>query len=173
MNGMLHIRTKQNGQMFRKFTVFVVLLSLILSGCSTKSVDGMGRGDWTIPLFNEYAIEKVNSSQIVISLKDSPSYVGASIVISNYFVTSFQLHDPYICLRGIETQSEFISEDELRSRVLVYYLINTNDHKITGPFEVEKDYTDYCSSIPLSLHEYWLPANSKVAQQMVSDKSNS
>lgn len=158
LNGMLLTHIRQNGRILRKGIIAVMILSSILAGCSADWWVGDGRGDWTLDLCGGYSIDKINSREILVG-KENSSDSGRSIVISNYFVTAYQLHEPYICLEGIHTQKITISDEELKDRVLSYYLIDATDGEVIGPFESFDEYADCCNSHELEIKNEWLKVN--------------
>lgn len=155
LNGMLHTHIRQHGRMLLKAITTLVIISLLLSGCSANWWVGDGRGDWTIDLCAGYSISKINSREILFGYKKNPEDPGRTIIISNYFVTAYQMYDPYILLEGIQTERITISDEEQNRRVLSYYLIDTTDGKVSGPFETYDDFVDYCSSLALKIKDEW------------------
>ena len=155
LNGLLPTHIQPNGQMLLKVTIVTLAFILLLSGCSVDWWVGDGRGDWTLDLCAGYSIVKINSREILLGYKESPDAPGRSI-ISNYFITAYQVHDPYIFLEGIQTQKITISDDELRNRVLKYYLVDTTDGEVVGPFESYDGFVEHCSFLGLEIKEEWI-----------------
>lgn len=163
MTGIRPTRMRQNGRMFLNvFSVALVLL-LIFSACSADWWVGDGRGDWTLDLCAGYCISRINSREILIGYKENPNDAGASIVITNFFITAYQMHDPYICLEGIKTRSLSASDEELKNGPLCYYLIDTTNGDIIGPFDLEVSLADYCAAIKLDISDGW---------EQIDDKSS-
>ena len=79
------------------------MVSLLLCSCSLDWWLGDGRGDWTVDLFEGYAVSKINSREIILVHKDDPDATGGSIILPNFFVTAYQLHKPYVCIEGFFT----------------------------------------------------------------------
>ena len=156
MNGLLPTRIQLNGRMLLKVTVAALALTLFLSACSIDWWVGDGRGDWTLDLYEGYAISKINSKEILFIHKENPNDSGGSIILPNYFVIAYQLHEPYICLEGIHTQEISASEDELNDMVLSYYLIDTTNGEVIGPFESYDDFVERCSSLGLENEDEWI-----------------
>lgn len=149
MNGMQSTHIPHRGRMKNRMCAVVVLIiSIVLCACSG------GRGDYYIRLINGYSIDVVNSSQIFL-IHSSPNEVGNRIVLENYFVVSYQICESYILLEGIKTQDIHISNEELNNRVLSYYLINTDDDDVIGPFESYNALEEQCLSIGLEMENKW------------------
>ena len=155
MNGSQPIHTRQNGKMFLKIIATILVLSCILSGCSLEWWLGDGRGDWTMELFSGYSISRINGHQIVLGYKKSPEDVVYTTVIANYYVAAYQLHEPYICLEGIQTRSFSASDEELTTKDPSYYLINTVNGDIIGPFEYLSAFSDHCALVGVDITEEW------------------
>lgn len=160
LNGMRSTRTQQNGQILVKVIIVALVLASFLSGCSTDWCVGDGRGDWTLDLYKGYAISRINSNEILLIHKENPNDSGGSIVVQNYFVTAYQLHEPYICLEGICTKKIAASEDELNDQVLSYYIVDTSSGKVIGPFESYHDFEVCCTSLTLEIRNEWTKTNS-------------
>lgn len=155
LNGMLPIHMRHNGQMLIKVIIVVLIAVLLLSGCSRDWIAGDGRGDWTVELCAGYSIVKINSRQICLGYKESLDAPGSSIIISNYFVTAYGMSDSYIFLKGIQTKEHTISNDERHNPEFVYYLVNTTDDDVIGPFEAYDDFLKLCSSLGLEIETEW------------------
>ena len=134
----------------------MLALALFLSSCSADWLVGDGRGDWILDLCEGYAIAKINSKEIVLVHKENPNDSGGSFVLSCYYVISYQLYEPYICLKGIPTQGTAAAEDELKSGARSYYLVDTSNDDVFGPFESYIDFAEYCNSLGFSPEEVWL-----------------
>ena len=156
LNGLQPIRTQQNGQLIIKATIVIVVVALLLSACSADWWVGDGRGDWTLDLYSGYAISKINSKEILLIYKENPNNSGGSIILPNYFIMAYQLHEPYIFIAGIHTQGLSASEDELNNGMLSYYLIDASDGKVIGPLETHNDFADCCNSLGLDLKDEWI-----------------
>lgn len=159
LNGLLPTRIQLNGRMLLKVTIAALVLILFLSACSVDWWVGDGRGDWTLDLYEGYGISKINSNEILLVHKENPNDSGGSIILPNYFVIAYQLHEPYICLEGIHTQEISASEDELNDMVLSYYLVDTTNGEVIGPFESHDDFVERCSSLGLEIEDEWIKTN--------------
>lgn len=152
LNGLLPTNIQQAGWMvWLKVTITALVISLSLSACSLNWWVGDGRGDWTLNLDKGYAISRINSNEILLVHKENPNDCGGSIVLPNYYIISYQLHEQYICLEGIHTQNISISKNELNDMVLSYYLVDTTNDKVIGPFESYNDFVEYSSSLTLEI----------------------
>lgn len=161
MNGSPLTHIQQNGRMLLKMTLIAVILSVLFCGCSSYWLVGDGRGDWTLDLKEGYAISRINSREILLIHKENPDDAGGEIVISNYFITAYQLYEPYICLEGIKTQGMAASEDELNNMVLSYYIIDTTSAEVIGPFESQNGFIEHWSSLGINLEEEWIKTSKK------------
>ena len=150
MNGLQHTSIQPNGRQFLKLAL-ITLAMLFLCGCSPDWWVGDGRGDWTLDLREGYAISKINSHEILFVHKDNPNDTGGTIVIPNYFIVTYQIHKQFICLEGIRTQGPSVSEEELDEMQLSYYLVNTNDGKVEGPYEDYDSFVNYCISVGVEI----------------------
>lgn len=159
LNGLLPIRIQLNGRMLLKVTIAALVLILFLSACSVEWWVGDGRGDWTLDLIEGYGISKINSMEILLIHKENPNDSGGSIILPNYFVIAYQLHEPYIYLEGIHTQGISASEDELSNMVLSYYLVDTTNGEVIGPFESCDDFVERCCSLGLEIEDEWTKTN--------------
>ena len=156
LSGLLLTRIQQNGRMLLKMTIPTLVLLLFLSSCAADWWIGDGRGDWTLNLYEGYGISKINSNEILLVHKENPNDSGGAIVLPNYFVIAYQLHQPYIWLEGIHTQGISASEDELNDMVLSYYLVDTTNGELIGPFESYDDFIELCSSLGLEIENEWI-----------------
>ena len=137
----------------KRIVVLFSVVILVFALCSC------GATDWDFDLINGYSIYRINSHDV--KLKDEEG-----VVISNFFVTSFQIHEPYICIKGIETKEWYgATEEEIRARVTVCYLINTETDELTGPYENEEEFRVYCKETGITMDELWMPASYKVSEQ--------
>ncbi len=135
-------------------------VSVTLSGCRYLLIFA-GRGDYEIELFNGYYITRVNSRCIVLSYKDDPEASGSSAGLDRFFITGYQLYEPYIGLAGIDTHDVYITDEELDLRVTTYYLIDTVQGNVAGPFESIDAYTQYCATLNLDVREGWIQPKGK------------
>ena len=158
MTGSPCTRARPIGIATFRITFFTIVLAISLCACSNKWFVGEGRGDWTNPICNGYAIFRVNSKEIVFIFQDHPNDSGGSIILPNFFVEEYQVQEPYICLKGIHTRELTISEAELSATVFSYYFIDTLTGEVVGPFNRVSDLEDYCVSRSMELCEFWKPA---------------
>lgn len=156
MNGLQPTPIRQNGRMFLKLTAVALIVILFLSACSSDWWVGDGRGDWTLDLCKGYAICKINSREIVLVYREDPNFPGGEFALPNFFVVAYQMYEPYICLEGIRTQKLSASEDELNRMELSYFLVDTTNAEVAGPFETHDDFAEYCSSVGLEVKNEWI-----------------
>lgn len=169
MSGVRHIRILRSGRRLNNLIIIILAFTLFLSACSyngqlkselSEFFFGDGRGDWSFELCSGYSIIKTNTKRVTLGYKEDPDDLGWSHVISNnYFITSYQMYEPYIILEGIQHKDTFISEDELSNAILSYYFVDTNDGESVGPFESYDDLEEYCCSVGLGLGE-WIKIDS-------------
>ena len=154
---------KKLATMFKLILVILVLL-LVLTGCSLHWLVGDGRGDWREELSNGYAVIKVNSYEIVLGHQDRASSPGWSTVITNFYVTAYQQNTPYIFIEGFHTEDTSATSAELENHQAVFYLVDTETNEIVGPFESKDDFIAYCSAQALEVPTDWeMTANHKTS----------
>lgn len=150
MNGMLHTPSQLNGKLSHKAIIFILVILFTLVACSE------GRGDWTQELHSGYAISCVNSNEIVIVRKERSDQIGYSFVIDNFYVSAYWTNSHYIGLKGIQTKDIIATDEELNSGISCYYLVNTTDAKVLGPFESEEVLIEFCSEMNVELAWKWI-----------------
>ena len=111
--------------------VLIALLSTI--GCKSRYADHFPRGDWYYDLSANYRLNRVNSKMLIIEKKDG------SGVIDHFFVTGFSFYDEKIMVKGIHTEDIFVSNEELEQQILVFYVIDTSNDALLGPYATELD----------------------------------
>lgn len=154
-----HIR--QNGRKLTRAVIVILAFIFAFSGCIRNGFEGEGRGDWYLDLCNGYRIDRVNSGQIVVIYNIDQVNSGGSIVLKNFFVTAYQIHEPYICVEGIQTQNPIISEDELNCRTLSYYMIDSDSGNILGPFDTDKAFGDFDTFSNANITAGWIKIGSQ------------
>ncbi|MBE6967255.1 MAG: hypothetical protein E7444_02290 [Ruminococcaceae bacterium] len=148
--------------MIKLLSVALLLcICVSLSGCSLHSLVGDGRGDWTLELFGGYAIVKVNSYciNLVRLLEDG---AGSTYIIPNFFVQGFQTSEPYILLKGIRCEGEFATDIERNATDYSYYLFNTADGMLAGPYASFDELAHSCADHALLVQDTWLSPQSLV-----------
>ncbi len=159
-------RIRQNGKAFCRVLVTVLILLSVMCGCSADWLFGDGRGDWTVELCGGYTLTKVNGYEIVFGHKmDSPA-AGSSILLPNCFISAYQVQEPYIFLEGIPTKSWAASEEELQSKTRNYYLVNTDNGEISGPYESFDALSNDCGSLAIEIPEEWVQTSKRVAKMV-------
>ena len=136
--------------MFRKCYITLLILTFVLAGCSE------GRGDWRKELVAGYAISCINSKQIAIVHRENPDAVGSSFVIRNYYVTAYWCDDEFICVKGIPTDDAFVTDEELLGQYCLYYLIQTSNDTVFGPYSSELELFETCSMLGVSTKQEWI-----------------
>ena len=152
-----------------KSLVCTVLVAVILGGCAAKGGNWLKKllmtaalvatvernGDWKEELIANYYIFEVNTCEIYLVRKNVPDGNGYSAIIPNYYITAYWTNDRYIGAEGIETQDLCISEEELQERDLRYYLIDTTNGAVSGPFETIEDFESHCRALGVEVPDDW------------------
>ena len=154
---MQHILIQRNGRIYVRL-IFVVALIFIffLNSCSSYWFVGDGRGDWSTELLGGFYITKVNSYEILVTYKETPVDVSATIVVPKYFVDSYQVQGSYIILKGIKTEGTVASKKELNDMILSYYIICVENSEILGPFDTYDEFYDKCKTLELDITRDWV-----------------
>ena len=155
MNGMRHTHIQQIGHWYIKLGVIILICVLFFSSCSSYWLVGDGRGDWDYEIYEGYCIDKINSRQILLTHRNNPEDSGGTIIISKYFVTNYQLQEPYILVEGINTQSNSISDEELNNSVLTYYIVDTINGEVVGPLASYVELEEQCSVLSIDIDSEW------------------
>ena len=146
---------------FKPFIVILLVITICsacLSSCYPKGLLDYGRGDWTLILINGYQINRINGYTIVLDYKENLDDISSHTVLENYYVKSYQIYYEYIFLEGISTKEDRISDSELENNDLTYYVVNSLNHDISGPFKSLNELKIMCNNNSLKLQEEWIPA---------------
>lgn len=141
--------------------VALVFLMFFLNSCSSNWFVGDGRGDWSTELLGGFYITKVNSYEILVTYKETPTDVSATIVVPKYFVVSYQVQGSYIALKGIKTEGTVASKKELNDMILSYYIICVENSEILGPFDTYDEFYDKCKTLELDITCDWVKTRSR------------
>ncbi|MGI5896256.1 MAG: hypothetical protein ACOX6U_04790 [Oscillospiraceae bacterium] len=114
-------------------------LLLLLPSC----MFGPGTQDWKLPLSNQYEMWRINSEEIVIGRADGNG--GLETVIEPK-VTQYFTSGSYVAA----VQQDSGAETGQPS----YYLLNTADGALAGPFSSEQELIDYGRTLGLSPQEW-------------------
>lgn len=155
MSGLQYLRKRQSGKRFIKLTILMLIACTTFLGCAdpiTSILPGSGRNDWNIQLSDQYYIVKVNSRCKSIS-KATASPGVYKDVLRCFYVTKYCVSDPFIAFEGIPTKGNFASEEELASDNRQYYLLDTRDESLYGPYDTDTAMmeTELFQSIDMSL----------------------
>jgi hypothetical protein len=116
--------------------ILTIICLLLFCACSLlpdSCIGNLGRGDWTVNIYGEYELVRVNSRGITIGKRhDGQCW---SNPIPQFFITGFCVREPFILLEGIKTADTFLSDEEKDARILSYYALNTTDNSVIGPFD--------------------------------------
>lgn len=144
---------KQAGKMLS--SILLVVLLLISVGC--KGTEGS-----FYPMINGYAV--CRSSKLNVRLiynrnwEDETNEVwGGVFVIQDYYIKSFCYNEKYIAVSGIYAPNhEEVTEEELRTSPVIYYLINTLTHEKIGPFDSKENFDIMCESLETGAFCDWI-----------------
>ena len=152
---MRHIFMQRPGNGRLKLFMLVFVCNFLITGC------GSVRGDWEINLTKNYYITRTNSRSIYLTHKESETDIGSSFVIErNYFVQAFCYNDRFIGLKGIHTELTAATDVEIESNDTSYYLIDTSDSKVYGPYFSAEKFEYKCIEYDISpLGEWYYTAD--------------
>ena len=125
------------------FSLCICLL-MLLSGCDLKSLDWNPQGDWTYELCENYCIFRVNSSTIVLTVKEDD---GRHSIVVNEYLTRFCYNDRFIAVRRLAVPEYAMFEDIMKMdfEQAVYYLIDAQCDEILGPFADKEAFDVACA----------------------------
>lgn len=123
----------------QKRLIPIIALLLLFSSCAF----GPGAQDWKLPLSNRYEMWRINSEEIVIGHADGNG--GLEIVIESK-VTQYFTSGSYVAAVQQNGNEE--------TAQTFYYLLNTADGALAGPFSSEQELIDYGRTIGLSPQEW-------------------
>lgn len=140
--------------------VALALLACILCICSlcyacTSALiqkilpDNPGSRDWRYVLHNGYEIWHLNSSHIVL-VKDGWSEYTNTVVDTH--IVLFCYSDEYIGLQCTDPQT---NADAAEAADLEYFLVNTVETKLLGPF-AEAEYQEFCKAEGITGLSEWI-----------------
>ncbi|MBP3360211.1 MAG: DUF3997 domain-containing protein [Clostridia bacterium] len=115
-----------------------LLLVLLLTSCA-------GASDWSYKLPNDYEVWRINSKDIIVK------YVGDKAVETEIpsFVKEFSYDDRYVCTRNIES----IDENDIFSEE--YYILDTGEQKLYGPYETQEEFKLAIEEMKISLVKWY------------------
>ena len=112
----------------RKLMVCIALIQVLfcfLYGC------GPGPGDYSIPLCNNYSINRPNASQVQLcQQRENHNYV----VLPSCYVCEYAVIEEYIFLAVIETPDGSLTDRDTSDYPIVYYIVDSKTDEIIGPF---------------------------------------
>ncbi len=137
----------------------VLFISLILILCLTSCA---GVSDWSYKLPNNYEVWRVNSKDIVVK------YVGDEILDANIpsFVKEFSYDDRYVCTRNIE------SIDDNDIFLEKYYILDTLEQKLHGPFETQEEFKSAVDELEIILKKWYRTSPDPNTMDDKTQKSN-
>lgn len=81
-----------------------------------------------------------------------------SIDPHNYVVAFFR-YDNYIALKTIPTEGPSATDEELRSAVRTFYIVNTSDNSTFGPYTNEDNFSSQCSAFGIAAADWFYTKN--------------
>ena len=164
MIGVLHIQKntihRKNGvfHIVQKFILFVVCCSLCLlsMGCDF----GNPTGDWEYEdLPNGYGVWRINSKCISLQYHIEELSKGSrhSSTIIPAYVSAVCNNDRYIAVRW--TNPEEIDFNDVSGHdfsTAKYYVVDTSNDTIYGPYDTEEEYHDQCQELAIENMSDWL-----------------
>ena len=119
--------------MKRKMIAFLLLIAFSFAVCGCQ-------GDWRYDLMGGYAITRIDSKCISLVHYEEADGPG-SYVSENFFVTDFCRNQRFIGVQGIPTADTFATDEELAQTERCFYLVDTMDGKIYGPYSDQQEWT--------------------------------
>ena len=159
-------KLKPSGQKVKKVILALGVLIIICGSMGCEKIKTVlheefletdASSDWTIDLMGDYQIWRINERCIMLCRKHTNDS-GATDVIENFFVTRYCLIDSYICVEGIPTKADFITEEEKETSIVVYYIVDTEKNSIEGPFRSFQEMQDRCGYMDVPVIETWKKA---------------
>lgn len=126
--------------MKRKRMTILIYLSLVLIFTSCAGVS-----DWSYKLPNNYEVWGINSKEIMVK------YVGDKTVNAEIpsFVKEFAYDYRYVCSRNIES----IDENNIFSEE--YYILDTEEQKLYGPYATQTEFESALEEMKISLVKWY------------------
>ena len=147
-----------------KIGVIILILILLIAICFCASRQWLlTLNDRKVELFNGYEISKGDSNAIRLVQKDERNEKILNTVISNFFVTGYQTHEPYVCLMGIHTWEEEISKYELSTGLPCYYLVDCENDSVTGLYTTYAEFDECCKTHNIQLDAEWTMTTTRAA----------
>jgi hypothetical protein len=126
----------------KKYTMFYFsVTSCLIAGCF-----GSGLNDWRYELPNNYEMWHINSSKIVVGLRDS-NY-SLKIYDSTHNLIGIPAHIIYFAYTDRYVYAKTINPDDVNSFKnsysvkIFFYVVDTKNRKSYGPFSNEMDFPD-------------------------------
>ena len=149
--------------------ITVLFISLASNDKIIKNFFGDGRGDWTIKLTEQYSICRINKTEIFITYRENPEQLLQDSVLPNFSIVSYQMVNEYICLDGYERTEQINNDRNKQYNIKAYYLINTIDHNIYGPFRSDEEFFQFCKEISLIISPIWNRTRDKGSVRLPPD----
>ncbi len=142
-------------------STFFVLSLLFFVGCT--GMQAPEPNDYTIKLPNNYVVLHVNAKTIVIGLKEKDNSITCykdedsnnKLIGIESFVSEFCHNDRFVGAKqvDIDIQSNI---DESHPR---FYLLDTKEQKIYGPFKSKELFDKQCTELKISNLSSWKKTN--------------
>ena len=112
----------------------ILIIIVFLTGCA-------GLGDWTIELGAGYAIDRVNADEKIVT-RQRNEISSRELIIDDFYAQKYLVHGNIICVGGLKTHSgrKTITDEERQNGSTIYYIINTEDDSVIGPFDLNAVY---------------------------------
>lgn len=140
-------------KLFFKILGYTVLAIIVFSiGLTVYSVFGP-KEDFTTPIKNNYAIIKESSRSAYIANTGKGADPEKPVVES--IIISYAVSGKYIAAKQTAVpETEDIKPDYTS---YCYWLINTEDGQVSGPFNTDEEFNDKCRELQLDFAE-WIGA---------------
>ena len=128
------------GKKYNSLVLALLVVIFVISGCAA------GRGDWEYDLLGEYSIDRLNAHGIALIINEGPEESG-SYVIPNYYVTDFCVNERFIGVKGVRTASTWATDEELRNKDRVFYLVDAICNEVYGPYVDMDGFMEQCEMV--------------------------
>lgn len=146
--------------MIKKITLSIASILIVMItflGCV-----GAGLSDWKLKLPNNYEMWHINSRQIVIgyaSTQDSLSWTnteGKLIGIEAHII-EFCYNDRFVGAKQVKIEGE--NQKTIEKLPITFYLLDTKDQKVYGPFKTEEEFVEKYKNLSISELSNWEKTN--------------
>lgn len=130
----------------KKVQLFTATLLLVLLTGLTACAFGSGTKDWKLSLPNGYEMRRVGSSEVIIGRISENGVLEKAIgpTVSSYYVDG-----RYVA--AVQEDAESTVSNPTSKR---YFLLNTVDSNIYGPFPTESAFKSQCAALNVPFREW-------------------